>query len=174
MQRQIHILSSVGLFYLIIVALFAIPLLATFVVVLIQGVFDFRYVIISIGAVLIVLAVFFTARFFYRLFRKIRQDGALAVKQAREMADRGESIQLQLLGGLFSFSYGGNGRKNDHGLLQNHPPAALIEDMRENQPNDQDPIHRLKELSLLKDQGIIDEHEFQKLKEKLIQDVCGL
>lgn len=175
MQRQIHILSSVGLFYLIIIALFAIPLLAAFVVVLIQGVFDFRYVIIVAGAIGIGLAIYYTVRLCCRLFRKIRQDGALAIGRARERASRGESVQLQLLGGLFSFSYGGNGgSKNPDMIAYGNQPTAFIEDMREDRFVNYDPIRQLKELSALKNQGVIDEHEFQKLKEKLIRDVCNM
>jgi hypothetical protein len=175
MQRQIHILSSVGLFYLIIIALFGIPLLAAFVVVLIQGVFDFRYVIIGAGAIGIGLAIYYTIRLCCRLFRKIRQDGALAIGRAKERASCGESVQLQLLGGLFSLSYGGNGGgKNPDMITDGSQTTALIEDMREDRFLNQDPIWRLKELSALKTQGIIDEHEFQKLKEKLIRDVCSM
>jgi len=173
MQRQIHILSSVGLFYLIIVGLFAIPLLATFVVVLIKGVFDFRYVILSVGAIIAVLAIYYTGKLCYRIFKKIKQDGAMAVGHARERARRGESVQLQLLGGLFSLSYGGNnGNKSPEHIAYHGQDPLLIEDMRENQTSCQDPVQQLKELSALKDQGIIDEEEFRKLKETLIRNVC--
>jgi len=173
MQRQIHILSSVGLFYLIIIAMFAIPLLATFVVVLIQGVFDFRYVILSVGALIVGIAIYYACKLCYRLFRKIKQDGALAVGHARERARRGESVQLQLLGGLFSLSYGGNnGNKSPEPIAYHGQDPLLIEDMRENQTFFQDPVQQLKELSALKDQGIINEEEFHKLKETLIRNVC--
>jgi hypothetical protein len=88
MQTQLHILSSVGLFYLIIVALFAIPLLATFVVFLIQGVFDLRYAILIVGALISVLLIYYIGKFFYRLVRKIIQDGAMAIHHARARAKR--------------------------------------------------------------------------------------
>ncbi len=173
MQRQIHILSSVGLFYLIIVALFAIPLLATFVVVLIQGVFDFRYVILSVGAVLGVLILYYLCKLCYRLFRKIKQDGTMALGHAKEMAQRGESVQLQLFGGLFSLSYGGNnGGKNRQAISYEGQEPLLIEDIREKQNSVKDPVEQLKELSALKTQGIIDDEEFRKLKDTLIRNVC--
>jgi hypothetical protein len=173
MQRQIHILSSVGLFYLIIVGLFAIPLLATFVVVLIQGVFDFRYVILSIGAIVTGLGIYYTGKLCYRLFRKIKQDGAMAIGHARERAQQGESVQLQLFGGLFSLSYGGNnGNKNPEPIAFHGQDPLLIEDMRENETSFQNPVQQLKELSALKDQGVINEEEFRKLKDTLIRNAC--
>jgi uncharacterized integral membrane protein len=175
MQNQIHILSSVGLFYLIIIALFAIPLLATFVVVLIQGVFDFRYVILSVGAIVAGLAIFYTIKLCYRLVRKIRQDGAMAMGHARERARRGESVQLKLLGGLFSLSYGGNNGNNiPKPITCNEQDPLLIEDMGENRTSFQDPVQQLKELSELKELGIIDEEEFRKLKQTLIRNVCQI
>jgi uncharacterized integral membrane protein len=178
MQTQFHILSSVGLFYLIIVGLFAIPLLATFVVVLIQGVFDFRYVILSVGAIVVGLMIYYAGKLCYRLFRKIKQDGAMAIGHARERARQGESVQLQLLGGLFSLSYGRNnggniGNKSTEPIVYHGQDSLLIEDRRENQIFFQDPVQQIKELSALKDQGIIDEEEFRKLKEKLIRNVCA-
>jgi uncharacterized integral membrane protein len=173
MKTQFHILSSVGLFYLIIVALFAIPLLATFVVVLIQGVFDFRYVILSVGAIITGILIFYIGKFFYRLTRKIKQDGAMAIHHARARARQGESVQLKFFGGLFSLSYGGNnGNKNREPIAYYGQPPLLIEDMTENRMSFQDPVQQLKELSALKEQGIIDEDEFRKLKETLIRNVC--
>lgn len=175
MQRQIHILSSVGLFYLIIIALFAIPLLATFVVVLIKGVFDFRYVILSVGAIVGCLVVYYICKLCYRLFRKIKQDGALAFGHAKEMAQRGESVQLRLLGGLFSLSYGGNnGNRIPDQIGYNGQDPLLIDDTRASQVLMKDPVQQLKELSELKDKGIIDEEEFRKLKETLIRNACEL
>lgn len=175
MQRQIHILSSVGLFYLIIIALFAIPLLATFVVVLIKGVFDFRYVILSVGAIVGCLVAYYICKLCYRLFRKIKQDGALAFGHAKEMAQRGESVQLRLLGGLFSLSYGGNnGNRIPDQIGYNGQDPLLIDDTRASQVLMKDPVQQLKELSELKDKGIIDEEEFRKLKETLIRNACEL
>jgi hypothetical protein len=50
-KRQLYMLSSLGLFYVILIALFAIPLVGTFVVILIKGALDLRYFIIA-GALL--------------------------------------------------------------------------------------------------------------------------
>lgn len=175
MQRQMHILSSIGLFYLIIIALFGIPLLATFVVVLMQGVFDFRYVILGAGVIIAGLTIYYLGRFGHRLFQKIRRDGVMAISQARERASRGETVQLQLLGGLFSLSYAGTGANTlPESLSYGGRSPALIEDMRKEQAVHHDPIEQLKDLSALKEKGVINEYEFQRLKEKLIQNVCDM
>ena len=173
MRRQVDLMSSVGLFYIIIVALFAVPLLATFVVVLIKGVLDFRYLILGGGIVVSGLALYLAGRFFYRLYKRVKADGASAIRLAKDRAERGESVQLQLLGGLFSLSYGANGNGRDaiayaeNGPLLLEGSTGIADDGAT-----ADPIGKLRELSELKEQGIIDDEEFRKLKEKLIKDVC--
>ncbi len=163
-------MSSLGLFYIIIIALFAVPLLAAFVVVIIRGVFDFRYIILTGAMIAIGAGVYFISRFLIRLFVKIRNDSALAVNHARAQARKGESVQLELLGGLLRLSYGG---KNDHESLPYcHQEPLLIEDLRENFRPGTDPIEKLKILSELKDKGIIEEDEFLLLKKKYIHGFC--
>ena len=61
MKRQLYMMSNLGLFYVILFALFGIPLLGTFVVVLIKGGLDFRYLILASGILLGGLILFFTA-----------------------------------------------------------------------------------------------------------------
>ncbi len=169
-RRQIDLLSSLGLFYLIIVALFAVPLLATFVVVLIKGVLDFQYLILGGGIVVGSFLAYFVGRFCYRLFRRLKTDGASAIGLAKERASRGETVQLELLGGLFSLSYGGDGGRQ--GIDYRERDVLLLEGSGENSGAAADPVRKIKELSELKDQGIIDDDEFRKLKEKLIRDAC--
>ncbi len=173
-RRQIDLVSSVGLFYLIIVALFAVPLLATFVVVLIKGVLDFRYLILGGGIVVAGLTTYFAGRFCYRLFRRLKKDGAAAIDLAKERANRGETVQLELLGGLFSLSYGGNGGRQ--GIEYREKEVLLLEGSEGTSAAAavDDSVRKIKELSELKEQGIIDEDEFRKLKEKLIRDVCDV
>ncbi len=45
-KKQMYLLSNLGLFYLILIAFFAVPLLGAFVIVLIKGIIDFRYAIL--------------------------------------------------------------------------------------------------------------------------------
>ena len=70
MKRQRYMLSNLGLFYIILIALFGIPLLGTFVVVLIKGVLDFRYVILASGIIVLGLLVFYAGKLGWRLFRR--------------------------------------------------------------------------------------------------------
>ncbi len=173
MRRQVDLMSSVGLFYVIIVALFAVPLLATFVVVLIKGVLDFRYLILGGGIVVSGLALYLAGRFFFRMYKRVKADGASAIRLAKDRAERGESVQLQLLGGLFSLSYGANGNGRDAIAYSENGPLLLEgSPVTDDVGPVADPIGKLKELSELKQQGIIDDEEFRKLKEKLIKDVC--
>ena len=75
LKRQTYMLSSLGLFYIILIGLFAIPLLAAFVVVLIQGVLELKYAIIYGGAAAGILILFFLIRYALRSYRRVRQDG---------------------------------------------------------------------------------------------------
>jgi hypothetical protein len=169
-KRQLYFMSSIGLFYIIIIALFAVPLLAAFVVVVIRGVFDFRYIILGGAVILIGFVIFFISKFLIRLIAKIRKDGFLALRQAREQARKGESVQVELFGGLVKLSYAG---KNDpQSLSCGYHEPLLIEGRRENLQPETDPIEKLKRLSELKDQGIIEEDEFLLLKKKVIRGFC--
>jgi hypothetical protein len=85
---------------------------------------------------------------------------------------RGETVQLELLGGLFSLSYGAGDVNREALPFQKDEPFLLENRSESAGDSTNDPIKMLKELSLLKDQGIIDDNEFRKLKEKLIKDVC--
>lgn len=158
-QRQVYMMSNLGLFYIILIALFGIPLFGTFVVVLIKGVLDFQYVILGTGIIGGGLLVFFTGRFLVRLFRRMRQDGFRAIHEARSRAGGGQPVQIDFMGGLLSLSYGGDSPAR---RLQPPETPLLIAGP------DHDPIHRLKELRDLKAEGIIDQEEFDLLKKQLI------
>ncbi|GBC60254.1 hypothetical protein DENIS_1205 [Desulfonema ishimotonii] len=100
-------MSNLGLFYIILIALFAIPLLGTFVVVLIKGVLSFQYVILGAGVILGGLLIFYGGKLCFRLYRKIREDGIMAVREAQARAGQGEPVQIAFFNGLFTFSSGG-------------------------------------------------------------------
>ncbi len=174
MQRQFHMMSSLGLFYIILIALFAVPLMGTFVVVIIKGVLDFRYLILGVGIVGGGLAVYYTGKFFFRIFHKIREDGGAALREAQERARQGQAVQIGLMGGLLTISCGGQ----DKPVSGNREPL-LLPDMTDRQhvrdtcASPADPLRQLRELSDMKNEGIIDADEFQALKTKLIGDICN-
>ncbi|OQY56714.1 MAG: hypothetical protein B6245_17950 [Desulfobacteraceae bacterium 4572_88] len=171
-KRQLDILSQVGLFYLLIIAFFAVPLLGAFVIVLIKGVVDFRYAILLGGVLLLGIALFGLVQFLRKLFWKIRQDGASTHQEMREKMRQGEQVQLSILNGLISFSYGGGGRgvkALPGGHEDGSGPSALLPYVGEQKEPTRDLIVQLKELSELKKQGVIDEDEFQKIKARLIE-----
>ena len=168
-KRQLDILSQVGLFYLLIIAFFAVPLLGAFVIVLIKGVVDFRYAILLGGVLLLGIALFGLVQFLRKLFWKIRQDGVSTHQEMREKMRQGEQVQLSILNGLISFSYGGGVKALPGGHEDGSGPSALLPHVGEQKGQTQDLIVQLKELSELKKQGVIDEDEFQKIKARLIE-----
>ena len=173
MKRQLYMMSNLGLFYVILIALFGIPLFGTFVVVLIKGVLDFRYLILATGIIVLGLAIFYVGRFALRFFRKMRTDGRDAFRDAAGRAGRGQQVQLELFNGLMTFSYGG--RRSPAAVSGPGGTTALLPDMSSeplprNPP--QNPIGQIQSLAQLKNEGVIDEAEFLALKKKLIQNIC--
>ncbi|MGE0083482.1 MAG: SHOCT domain-containing protein [Desulfococcaceae bacterium] len=171
MQRQFHMMSSLGLFYIILIALFAVPLMGTFVVVIIKGVLDFQYLILAGGIVASGLAIYYTAKFFFSVFRKIREDGGAALREAQERARQGQAVQIGLMGGLLTISCGGP----DKSLSGNREPLLLpdMQHVKEPSVSPADPLRQIRELSDMKKEGIIDADEFQALKTRLIGDICN-
>jgi len=164
-------LSSLGLFYLIIIALFAVPLLASFVVVLIKGVVDVRYAILIGGGILVMVAVGFLIRLVLNIFRKFREDGVAARKHAKGRMRRGEPVEISIFNGLLTFSYGGKGSPSGGALsYDENAQVLLLPEKTGGQHSGSDIVSRLKQLSELKNQGIVNEEEFQTIKAKLIQE----
>lgn len=166
-KRQIYILSNLGLFYLIIIALFGVPLVGTFVVVLIKGVIDLRFLIAPAAALLLCLMLFPAARGIWRLFQRFRRDGRNAVATARLQGRGRQAVQISLLNGLVSLTVS---PQSSAGLPQksylNELPAASSHDSLP--PEDQ--FQRLKELVALKEAGEINQHEFEIFKADLIDN----
>ncbi len=162
-------LSNLGLFYIIIVALFGVPLIATFVVVFIKGVLDFKYAIIFGGFAICVFALFFLVRFFIGIIKKIKRDGIFASRELKEKVKRGERVQVSFLGGLLTFHYGGD--QDRHLLDYQNDDQKLLPEKKDLQTGDlpeKDPIDRLNALNDLRERGIIDDKEFQIVKDKII------
>jgi hypothetical protein len=107
LKRQVYIMSNLGLFYIILIAFFAVPLLGAFVVVFIKGVVDLKYAIIIGGVILFIIALMYLIKFITRLYWKIREDGLTADQEIREKTGRGEPVQLSVFNGLITFTYGG-------------------------------------------------------------------
>ena len=124
MQRQIYMMSNLGLFYIIIIALFAVPLMGTFVVVLIKGVLDFRYLILAGGIITLSLIIFFGARFIIRTIKGIKKDG---ISIFQDTQNTGKPVQIDMLNGLITFSYG-RGRENNDNLIQHQEKVLLLSD----------------------------------------------
>jgi hypothetical protein len=155
------------LFYIILIALFAVPLMGAFVVILIKGVMDFRFLILGVGIVITALAIYYCAKFVYRLVQKIKQDGFFAFQEARRQAGEGAPVQIGLFGGLLTMTIGGPD------VSPQSSAVPLLPDFTQGSPNVQiDPLERLQKLSDMKAGGVIDQEEFHLLKKKLIQEMC--
>jgi hypothetical protein len=169
LKRQTYMLSSLGLFYIILIGLFAIPLLAAFVVVLIQGVLELQYAIIYGGVAFGILVLFFLIRYLIRSYRRVRRDGFQTGRAVRETMKQGEPVQVSIFKGMLTFTYGGRHPNNGplppslqgpgHGGLLPEPPDSRSRD---------DVVGQLRELSELKNDGVVTEAEFLKIKADLI------
>lgn len=168
---QKFILSHLGVFYALVATIFVIPLMAAVVVVLIKGVFDLRYVILIGGTVLVLGFCIWMVIWGIRFFRKIRQSGDTAAGDFYEQKAAGEAMELSFFGGLFKVSYKGDpesGRAHDGNLIAADPSKTATPLL--NSPKQADLVSRLQALSELKNAGHIDEQEYQKIKQRLLDD----
>lgn len=179
-RRQVYVLGSLGLFYVIILALFAIPLLGTFVVILIKGVLDLRYVILAGFALLGIGALVLLVRLVRRLVRKFRTDGTLIRQNMQEYMQHGQPVQLSLFKGLLTFSYGAPAASSPvlienspaaMPLLPSPPSASFVGD---NQPITGDYcLARLEVLADLQARGLLTPNEFARLKARLLDELAA-
>lgn len=166
LRRQTYILSSIGLFYLIIIGLFAVPLLAAFVVVLIKGVIDFRYFIYVGGLLAFLLLLVLLVRFLRRSWGRMRRDTFAAGQEIRGKMGAGEAVQVSVLKGLLTFTYGGRSGESHPALTGGKAPRLLPESTAP--AKSPDLVTQLRELSELRNEGVISDAEFEKIKARLI------
>lgn len=171
-NKQPRLLGNLGIFYLIILALFAIPLLGAVVVVGIKGILDLKYVIIYGGVAFLFVGTIFLIRFVYLFSRKIKQSGIAANSELAKSMARGEQVQISILRGLLTFTYAGRGNGHIKALPENagkkNGVIPLIPETMESTNGSQGVVNQLKTLHDLKKNYIINEEEFFTLKDKLI------
>ena len=165
-QRQFYFLRSLGIFYVILIALFAIPLLGTFVVILIQGALDLRYVIIAGGIAGLIGLSWIAIKLCRRMWLRFRQNGNVVREEVRRNLLLGKPVELSIFNGMLKFSCG-------HSQADPHP--ALPQENRPMLPspngnvNANDILDQLQHLADLKQSGAIDTDEFKLLKTMLIE-----
>ena len=165
-KRQFYFLSSLGIFYVILIALFAIPLLGTFVVILIKGALDLRYVIIAggcVGLVALSVVAFKVAR---RMWQRLRRDGSVAGEEARRSLLLGQPVEISVFGGLMKFSCGRNASDSRPELPGEN--RVLLPHKNHAESGRPDILEQLEHLSALRRSGDIDAGEFNQLKAILI------
>lgn len=159
-QRQFYFLRSLGIFYIILIALFAIPLLGTFVVILIKGALDLRYVIIAGGCIGAIALSWIAFKLFRRMWFRFRRDGTVVGQEVRRNLMLGKAVELSILNGMIKFSCG-------HDQANDCP--ALPHESRPMLPSSGGILDQLQHLAELKQTGAIDAEEFKMLKAMLIE-----
>lgn len=171
-RRQTYIMSNLGLFYIIILALFAVPLVGTFVVVLIKGVIDLRFIIVP-GAILASgLILFILLRRIRRWIHRMRQDGRSVMNAARNQNQGGQAVQISIFNGLFALTLGTP--QASSALPPGTASKQLPEPFKEVREAEDNVLIQIKELISLREAGEIDDQEFELLKAQLITPSCRL
>jgi hypothetical protein len=166
-QRQFYFLSSLGIFYLILIALFAIPLLGTVVVILIKGALDLRYVIIVFGCLAIIVVSWMAVKIVVRMWRRFRRDGSLAGQEVRRNLLLGKPVEISIFHGMFKFSCGRSTPDPQPGLPQEKQQQMLP--FSGGQTDSATLLDQLQHLSELKQSGAITEGEFNRLKAVILE-----
>jgi hypothetical protein len=165
-KRQLYLLSSLGLFYMILIALFAIPLVGTFVVILIKGALDLRYFIIAAGCLGLAVLSIFIIRGLRKLWHRLRQDGSAVGKAMLCQELMGQPMEISILGGLLKFTVGNP--QSNKSLAAPHCKPLLLSEKSDGDPVT-DIVYQLQGLTELKRAGTIDSEEFNLLKTVLIE-----
>lgn len=165
-QRQAYMLSSIGLFYMIILAFFAIPLLGTFVVILIQGAIDFRYLILAVGCIGLIGVIVLMTTVARRFWRKMQGEGFAVSEDVRRHMVRGKPVEISFLNGLLTFKSGESKRPYQR-VLSAGDPVLLPHDTGQDTVGDV--LDQLRNLSELKQSGAIDTDEYNRLKTMIIE-----
>lgn len=172
-RRQVYVLGSLGLFYIIIIAMFAIPLLGTFVIILIKGVVDLRYVILAGFALLGVVGILLLIRLVRYIFQKVKTDGALLHQNMQTYGRTGQPVQLSLFRGLISLSYGGDSNTlppelgSERRTMHLLPPSTAV---KSGAPSDYC-LQRLEALSGMLEKGWLTPEEYAHLKSRLLYEL---
>lgn len=165
-RRQFHLFSSIGIFYVIIFALFGIPLLGAFVVVLIKGAMDMRYAIITVGCIIVGLGLWLMFKAGKRLFARIRKNSVMAGEQVREGLLLGQPMEISVLNGVVKFSCG---PKPDLPLPAiSAVSRPLLPDAATPPDTVVDIVDHLDRIAALHRSGVISEAEFSVLKSRLM------
>ncbi len=169
--HRFDFLTNLGVLYLIIAGLFVVPLCTAFVVIIINGMMDFKYAILFISAATFILFIYFLARFSKKVLEKIGSDGLYARREVEKNLSRGGPFQISLFNGLLTVNYGRRSYNDTLSLpLEPHAPKSLPPAASpENDHNGSEIISHLKELSELNHHGVIDDEELEVIKTHLIR-----
>ncbi|MBF0225754.1 MAG: SHOCT domain-containing protein [Desulfobacterales bacterium] len=156
-EKQMYIVKNLAIFYIIIIALFSIPLIGTFVVFIIKGIMDLKYLVAAIGGAIVITFLSYALIFIRRAGKKIQEDGISFINGVKEISYNPDDsiVDTKLI-------------TDYHASKEQLNIADAKNDRNKSSENLSIIISQLKELSDLKQQNIIDEDEFQRLKQRLL------
>lgn len=150
------IFSGVMLGYLVLLLHILLMILIGVTVVVIKGVYDFRWLILSLGLLLVGAS----AYYFYRRFQADKQR-IKDLMNDPSLQDR--SFEISLMGGLASVKLGH--RNDDIQLIENR--GSSIKQLEAPQSAE---VAELSKLTQMLSDGLITRDEFEKLKQSLLQE----
>ena len=155
-EQNRTIFSGVMLGYLVLLLHVLLMILLGATVVIIKGVYDFRWLILSLGLLLLGGS----AYYFYRRFQADKQ----RIKDLmNDPSLQNRSFEISLMGGLASVKLGH--RNDDLQLIENR--GAEIKQLEAPQSTE---VGELTKLSQMLSDGLITRDEFEKLKQSLLQE----
>jgi len=176
--------GNLAIFYLLLLALIAIPFLVLFVILSIRAALDYHLWILVGILVLLAAAVFVVIQRRKQIRNRLEEDKKDVMEVIRTAAREGHNVNISFLHGLVRLDY--RSSNYDHRLLQGttlgqlkalpmdiqtDEPAKVVVIEQEN-PSKARPVsiaEELEKLTGLFDRGVLTEAEFQELKERLLK-----
>lgn len=150
------IFSGVMLGYLVLLLHILLMIILGVTVVVIKGVYDFRWLILTLGLILLGGS----AYYFYRRFQSDKQ----RIKDLmNDPSLQNRSFEISLMGGLASVKLGH--RNDDLQLIENPGPS-----MKQLEAPQSAEVAELTKLTQMLSDGLITRDEFEKLKQSLLQE----
>lgn len=160
-----EILSHIGLFYLILIVLFGVPLFATAVVVIIKGIIDLQYAVMAAMGILFLVFTFFLVRLSRTVFQKFREQKQFLMDEVGPRLEKGESLEISFMNGLCDLNYCPGERKRQPDKLAGTYSAESGNLVPQ---KGHVFLQQIIELAKLREKGLLSETEYKRIKEQLI------
>jgi len=170
--------SNLATFYSLLIFLIAVPFVLIVALVWLTGILSFSTWILAVFAGLCAYVVWRVHRRWGALKAKMAVQGGEFSHLMREATKNGKGVEISLLNGVVTLRYHGHAGANDT-LPQARPPLALEApvtlDAEALEANSTLPPERvreeLEEFIRLRDDGVISDEEFDRIKASLLQRI---